>query len=257
MSEIGYTETDARLAVRIRAHTEYANFRLEDWLAGRLAATSGDRILEVGCGDGNYFPVYASKIGSGGLIVGFDVNDTLLAAAQRRSHQLDAPCFVFKWNFDNPFPILDHEFHCTLCPFAAYYAQDEQAWVDEVIRVTQSGGQILVLGPADDNARELYELNERVTGIGHIEETDFTTGRLERSFLPAFRVRLGKRVSNEILDRKIVFPTPREFARYYLATWLYEKTAERAGRQFSLEEVEQKVNSNSLSKRVMVLEARV
>src|SRR5205807_4380595 len=113
--------------------------------------------------------------------------------------------------------------------------------------------QILVLGPTSDNAGELYALNEKVSGVGNIAETDFTTTRLVQEFLPAFRDRLGNKASIEILDRMIVFPSRREFARYYLATWLYEKTAERLGRDFSLEEVESKVSTCTLSKRVVAV----
>ncbi len=257
MVEISYAETDSRLAVRIRAHTEFANFQLEDWLADQMDVPPGGRVLDVACGNGNFFPIYSSKVGPKGLVVGFDVSDSLLAAAQQRAAELETPCLVYKWNFDNPLPLLDRDFHCTLCMFAAYYAKDAQVWVDEVLRVTRPGGQLLVLGPADDNAVELYDLNRAVTGIKEVEETDFTTRRLTQEFLPALRKRLGNRASSEILDRKIVFPSPCEFARYYLATWLYEKTAERLEREFSVEEVESKVSTCTLSKRVVVLCARL
>jgi ubiquinone/menaquinone biosynthesis C-methylase UbiE len=256
MAEFSYSESDDRLAVRIRAHTEYANFQLEDWLARRIDVRTGGRLLDVACGNGNFFPIYASRLGSRGLIVGFDVSDSLLAAAQRRAGQLEVAALVFKWDFDSRFPLLDHDFDCTVCLFAAYYVKDAQAWVDEAIRVTRPGGQILVLGPTEDNATELYDLNQAVTGIGSVAETDFTTSRLTQDFLPALRKRLGNGAAVEVLDRKIVFPTAREFARYYLATWLYEKTVERTGRELSLEEVERNVVTCTLSKRVIVLEAR-
>jgi SAM-dependent methyltransferase len=253
---ITYAETDKRLAVRIRAHTHFANFQLEDWLADRLRLSAGSRVVDIACGDGNFFPVYAARIGGGGLIVGTDLSDSLLAAARRRLGGLAPRGLILKWNFDNAYPFLDGEFDCTLCLFAAYYARDARAWVDEAVRVTWPGGQILLIGPADDNAAELYDLNDAVTGTRTVRETDFTTGRLEREFVPALRARLDGEVHCEILDRKIVFPSPREFADYYLATWLYEKMAEGLGRQFDPEHIESRVRTCTLSKRVVVVEAR-
>jgi len=255
MSGLGYSETDERLAVRIRAHTAFANVQLEGWLKARINAPRDGRILDVGCGDGNLFPVYAEAVGPGGLVVGFDVSDSLLRAARQRIQETAVPAAVFKCTFDQPFPLRDGGFDATVSAFAAYYARDAAAWTDEVLRVTRRGGQVLVLGPTDDNAEELYALNERVTGIGHTSETAFTTSRLEREFLPSLRERVGRRVTSEVLDRRIEFPSAEEFARYYQATWLYEKSCQKVGRTFSRREIEDRVESHTLSKRVLVIEA--
>jgi SAM-dependent methyltransferase len=255
-NSIRYSETDERLAVRIRAHTEYTNLQLEDWLRARLGVKAGGRVLDIACGNGNFFPVYSACVGEKGLLVGVDVSDSLLAAARRKASQLACPALILRHDFNNPLPFLDAEFDFSLCLFAAYYAKDPQAWLDEVLRVTRAEGAICLLGPTEDNARELYELNEALTGVGQIEDTDFTTARLTDEFLPALRARLGSRVRTEIIDRRIQFPSAVEFARYYLATWLYERTAERVGRSYSLADVEAKVHSHSLSKRVVALMAQ-
>lgn len=253
---LGYTETDQRLAVRIRAHQAFANIQLEDWLGARLENRSPGRVLEIACGDGNLFPVLAKRAGPDGLVVGFDVSDSLLRAAQQRARDLPTPAIVLTHDFDQRFPFLDEDFDLTLCAYAAYYVRDADAWIGEVLRVTRPGGQILVLGPTDDNAAELYSLNERVTGVGHLAETDYTTARLEGEFLPLLRARLGDRVTSETLDRRLEFPSAREFAHYYQATWLYEKTCARLGRTFSLEEIETRVGTLTLSKKVLAINAR-
>jgi len=255
--EIDYSETDQRLAVRIRAHTEFANFQLEDWLKDRLFVSDGGRILEAGCGNGNFFPVYAAKLGPNGTIVGFDVSDSLLEAAQKRGAACGTPTVILKWDFNDPMPFLNDDFDSVTCLYAAYYAKDAGRWCDEILRVAKPGGQLLLMGPAADNAAELYELNEAISGTAHVEGTDYTTRRLQDEFLPTLQERLGSAVKFEVLDRRIEFPTARDFAEYYHATWLYEKTAEKVGREFSVEEVEGKVKTRTLSKRVVVIEATV
>lgn len=256
MSGLGYTETDQRLAVRIRAHTAFANVQLEEWLQTRLAVPPSGRVLEVGCGDGNLFGVWAKGVGREGTVVGFDVSDSLLHAAQRRAVSLAARSVVFKSDFDQAFPLPDRHFDATISAYAAYYAKDAAAWVGEVVRVTRPRGQILLLGPTADNAAELYQLNERVTGIGHIAETDYTTARLAGEFLPLLRQRLGTSVTSEVLDRRIGFPSRREYARYYQATWLYEKTCNQLKRAFSVADIEPHVETLMLSKKLLVIEAR-
>jgi len=54
-----YVETEDKLKVRIHAHTVYANLQLQDWLSEWLSNADGYRLLEMGCGDGNFLLTYA------------------------------------------------------------------------------------------------------------------------------------------------------------------------------------------------------
>lgn len=253
-----YTETEERLKIRIRAHTAYANFTLDDWLSGWLGKPNGCRLLEIGCGDGNFFPTYAQALGKSGLIIAFDINRNLLQEARTSAERLDTPTIVFPWDFDvHPYPLLDKEVDILIAPFSAYYTNDVSRWLEDSLRVVKKGGRLLLLGPARDNAQELYELNEMVTGIKSVPETDETSAKLEEAFLPQLQERLSGAVQATILDRHIIFPSPEEFTRYYFATWLYEKTQERMASPVEFESVLKAAQKTSLklSKRTVCIEA--
>src|ERR671937_1610761 len=49
-----------------------------------LAASPGERILDVGCGPGFYCVELAEEVGSSGSIVGLDGSPEMLALAERR-----------------------------------------------------------------------------------------------------------------------------------------------------------------------------
>ena len=258
MSKLQYTETEEKLNIRIRAHTAYANFTLDDWLSGWLGKSEGCRLLEIGCGNGNFFPAYAQTLGKSGLIIGFDKDRDLLQKARAPAQRLDTPIIVFPWDFDShPYPLLDEDVDILIAAFSAYYTSDVPAWVEDSLRVAREGGRLLLLGPTKDNARELYQLNEMVTGIKSVSETDETSTKLEESFVPELRQRLGSTVKTTILDRIITFPSPEEYARYYFATWLYEKTQERLADAVEFESVLKTAQKTSLklSKRVVCIEA--
>ncbi|UCC44072.1 MAG: class I SAM-dependent methyltransferase [Candidatus Zixiibacteriota bacterium] len=259
MHRSGYLETEEKLKIRIRAHTAYASVRLEDWLSDWLGKAYGCRLLEIGCGDGNFFPTYAQSLGHDGLITGFDINLELLHKARAVAEHIETPTIVFAWDFDvHPYPLLDEEVDILIAPFSAYYTNDVSGWVDDSLRVTKKKGRLLLLGPTRDNAHELYELNETVTGIGTVPETDETSTKLEDTFLPELQERLSGRVKTIILDRNIVFPDAESFAEYYFATWLYEKTLERLKKPVEFESVLRAAQRTSLklSKRIVCIEAR-
>ncbi|MFI5396468.1 MAG: class I SAM-dependent methyltransferase [Candidatus Binatia bacterium] len=258
MQTSSYLETEKKLKIRIHAHTAYANFTLEDWLLGWLGNSTGHRLLEIGCGDGNFFPTYAQALGSKGLIVGFDINHDLLRRAREMHRRQLTPGIVFPWNFDqHPYPLLDEEVDIVIAPFSAYYANDVPAWVNDSLRVVRRGGRLLLLGPTKDNAQELYELNEMVTGIGSVPELDHTSTALETTFLPELCKSIGDQVKYTILDRRIIFPSAEEFAQYYFATWLYETTREQVGAPIEFESVRKAAQETSLqlNKKIICIEA--
>jgi ubiquinone/menaquinone biosynthesis C-methylase UbiE len=258
MSGTAYQETERNLQTRIRAHKEYANFTLEDWLQDWLGDVSGQRLLEVGCGDGNFFATYAQALGPGGMILGLDLGPDLLYKAREKARALPTPVLVFPWNYDHhPWPFLDEEMDIIIAPFSAYYTRDVSAWVEEALRVASRRSRLLLLGPTQDNARELYEFNEHLTGIKTVPETDSTTGKLEEYILPELRHRLGGGVARTILDRQLIFPSVAEFARYYQATLLYDRTCRALGRTIPFEEVMAAASQTNLrlSKQIICITA--
>jgi ubiquinone/menaquinone biosynthesis C-methylase UbiE len=254
-----YLETAEKLRIRIQAHTQFTEFKLEDWLLGQLGRAEGCRLLEIGCGDGNFFPTYARALGREGLIVGMDVNKDLVAKAGRKGKECGTPTRVAEWDFDNhPYPLSDGEMNYIIAPFSAYYSKDVPAWVADSLRVLKRGGLLLLLGPTHENARELYVLNELVTGIGHIPETDDTSNKLETEFLGVLQRIPALKVEKAVLDRDIVFPTPEAFAKYYFATWLYEKTQEKVDGPIPFDKVVEAVGKVGLrlNKKVIAITAR-
>ncbi len=258
LSEPSYTETADKLKIRIRAHTAYANFTLDDWLSDWLGEANGRRLLEVGCGSGNFFGTYAQALGRDGLIVGLDISLDLLKRARALAESLSTPTLLLHWDFDvHPYPLLDEDVDILIAPFSAYYSSDVSGWIEDCLRLLKDEGRLLLLGPTEDNAQELYQLNEAVTGIGSVRETDETSRKLEEFFLPALHERLGDKVQTTILDRQITFPSPEEFARYYLATWLYEKTQERVTSPVQFESVVKAAQKTPLilNKKIVCIEA--
>jgi SAM-dependent methyltransferase len=259
MADTGYRETDEKLQIRILAHKKYANFELEEWLRNWLGEASGQRLLEIGCGNANFFPTYAQVLGERGIVLGMDLNPELLYKAREQTNALPTPSVLFPWNFDHhPWPLLAEEVDILIAPYSAYYTKDILTWVEDALRVIRVNGRLLILGPARNNAQELYELNELLSGIRSVPETDEATMKLEAGFLPELRSRLGDNITFKILDRQIVFPSPDEFARYYQATMLYDRTCLKLGRTIPFKSILAATQQTDLrlNKQVICIEGR-
>lgn len=252
VGSLSYTETPDALSIRIRAHKEYSNFSLEDWLDKNITLREGDAILDLGCGGGNLFPAYSDKIGEKGTIVGIDQSADLLEKANVLK-TTSSSIVLLKLDINQPFPLIKESFDHVISTFAIYYVEDPILVLEEIKRILKNTGEIVLIGPADKNAAELYEFNKTVFGFGRDDKVSLRTNRLEKEFYPSVDS-LFKCVRLEKIPSKLIFPNKMEFVKYYMATLLFEESAIKTGmKPTMLELLSKELVSTEISKEMVVL----
>jgi len=113
-----------------------------DDLAARLPVSRGVRVLEVACGTGIVTRRLLRRLGGQGTLVATDLNDAMIAHAQREV-PADA---ALEWQQADgtrlPFP--DGAFDVVVCQFGLMFFPDKAAGVHEAYRVLAAGGTYLV-----------------------------------------------------------------------------------------------------------------
>jgi ubiquinone/menaquinone biosynthesis C-methylase UbiE len=222
--DLSYKEQLDKLQIRIRAHKEFANFDVSDWI-GEFAGRKPRRaILDLGCGSGNHLGIYLEHAGR---VAGLDREQRLLDQAAEQfpgRENLE----LLRGSMDDPLPFPDGAFDLAFSNFAIYNARDPRFTIGELRRVLEDGGEVVLIGPTMNNAREIYEYNERLTGQAIDEITLVRTDRLRREILPIVQDVFGN-AGEEVLSSRLTFPTREEFVRYFTSTMVYEETAEKKG----------------------------
>ena len=225
--DLSYAEKLDKLQIRIRAHKEFANFDVATWIDDFCARSSRRRVLDVGCGSGNHLGIYAKHVGTAGCVVGIDRERGLVDAA--RAAYKDVPQVeLVVGSMDDPLPFPDASFDLCCSNFAIYNAAVPRATLGEIRRVLEPGGQVVLIGPTRNNALEIYEYNERLTGVAIDPITLVRTDRLRQEILP-FARELFADVTEELLNSFLTFPNADEFLLYFQSTMVYEETAEKRG----------------------------
>lgn len=106
-----------------------------------LGIAPGDRVLDVGCGPGNFSRDFARAAGDG-LVVGVDASATMLATAVSRGGG-DNLAYVRGDASDLPFD--DGAFDAVCCFAALYLIEEPLRAVDEIVRVLAPGGRVALL----------------------------------------------------------------------------------------------------------------
>jgi ubiquinone/menaquinone biosynthesis C-methylase UbiE len=225
--DLSYKEQLDKLQVRIRAHKEFANFDVGDWIEEFVARKPRQAIFDLGCGNGNHLGIYLRNIAPGGRVVGLDREQRLIDQA-RETYAGESALELRVGTMDEELPFPDATFDLAFSNFAIYNANDPHSTLRELYRVLKPGGELVLIGPTMHNAKELYDYNEKLTGIAIDEVTLIRTDRLRREIEPLVQQIFGN-AEEEVLNSYLRFPNADEFLLYFRSTMVYEETAEKKG----------------------------
>jgi SAM-dependent methyltransferase len=121
------------------------------WLAALLEASDGERVVDLGCGDGVTLDVLAGATGSG-MLVGLDSAAQALAEAARRlgNGRPGGRVALVRADLSAPLPLGDRSVDKAICHNVLESLVDPDAFLREVHRVLRPGGRLVLSHPDYD-----------------------------------------------------------------------------------------------------------
>lgn len=118
--------------------------RYDRWIYNRLRPFLGQRVLEVGCGLGNFTPFLLDRE----LVVATDLSAEYCAAVAARYP--DSPNLIVRPHdiTADPAPLVEYSFDTVLCLNVLEHIADDLAALQNIHRVLVPGGVLILLVPA-------------------------------------------------------------------------------------------------------------
>jgi SAM-dependent methyltransferase len=150
-----------------------------------LGLTSGDRVLDVACGPGNFSREFAKAAGAEGLVVGIDASPTMLARGAEEAEQSGSKNLVLVRGDATALPFRDGSFDCACCFAALHLFADPFAGLDEIRRVLAPGGRIALMTSVRRpvTVRPMKPVVERLSGMRVFESDEITGALADRGFI--------------------------------------------------------------------------
>ena len=125
------------------------------------ALSSGERVVDIGCGAGIDSLIAARMVGPEGTVIGVDMTPSMLEKAQVSATDLDN--VEFRYGFGEDLPIPDRWADVVISNGVVNLMPDKHGALTEMARVLKPGGRIqigdiLVDRPVPENAKEKIEL---------------------------------------------------------------------------------------------------
>jgi ubiquinone/menaquinone biosynthesis C-methylase UbiE len=118
--------------------------RFKTIIAERLSLSSGDRVLDVGCGTGDDVRMLAPLVGPDGHVIGIDASETMISVARDRS-RVSSLLVEFAVGDAAKLDFSDNTFNACRCETVLMHLDGEPARaITEMARVTRAGGRVVV-----------------------------------------------------------------------------------------------------------------
>lgn len=145
MTDPTTTMTDAdRGQVNATAAEIYDDFfvpalfgQFTDPVLHHAGVAEGERVLDVGCGTGILARAARAQVGANGHVAGIDPNEGMLSVARRAQTSVD-----WRTGTAESLPFDAGAFDRTICQFSAMFFRDRATALDEMARVTRTGGSV-------------------------------------------------------------------------------------------------------------------
>jgi SAM-dependent methyltransferase len=131
-----------------------------------LEISAGDRLIDVGCGTGNYTRWLAKATG-GGLTVGVDASEVMIAAAAERETAGNA---AYLRADACALPFEDGSFDVACSVGVVHMIERPMAAIDEMVRLLAPGGRLVIVVSCRRPGKPPRELGG-VTFFGHDDVT--------------------------------------------------------------------------------------
>lgn len=101
-------------------------------------------VVDIGCGPGNFARRFVEEMGPGGIVLGVDRSDTMLAEGLRRLGRKTAGHLVFAKADAHHLPIKSHRVDRVHCAGALHLFDDIPRTIGEMKRILRPGGILVI-----------------------------------------------------------------------------------------------------------------
>lgn len=205
------------LEERINIQERYSVFNLKEWLINLYNFKKQDKVLDLGCGNGDGLLSFSPYFYTG---LGVDISEELLQKAKKRKEDLKNNNVKFTCYDCNDFLVKNYKFDIIYSNFSFYYFNAEKV-LENIYKMLALGGVVFIGGSPDENAPELSYLISKILNEDEIPLTYKKRFSDVRKYYSLFK-QFFKNIQFYRFINTIKFPSVLYFLKYLKSTTLLQ-----------------------------------
>lgn len=202
-----------KIEIRQRAHQRYSerqNADLFESVVRHLQLEPGDRVVDIGCGNGAYHALMAR---SGARVIALDASQGMLRVTRERALEQSLAVSLAGGQAEQ-LPIASASCQAVAANHMLYHVTDQLGALREMRRVLAPGGRVVLSTNAASFGRQLWELHEEAaSAIGLVPERSVSSRFTLDDLAMVRRVFPNARVQQ--IENAFLFPDAEAALSYY------------------------------------------